>query len=39
MMLTVIVMMFIALDIVALKYGVDSRDGMEREPRKFGILG
>jgi hypothetical protein len=39
MMMTVIVMMFIALDIVALKYGVDSRDGMEREPRKFGILG
>ena len=39
MMLTVIVMMFIALDIVALKYGVDSRDGIEREPRKFGILG
>jgi hypothetical protein len=39
MMLTVIVMMFIALDIVALKFGVDSRDGMEREPRKFGILG
>jgi len=39
MMLTVIVMMFIALDIVALKYGVDSRDGMAREPRKFGILG
>jgi hypothetical protein len=39
MMMTVIVMMFIALDIVALKFGVDSRDGMEREPRKFGILG
>ena len=39
MMITVIVMMFIALDVVALKYGVDSRDGIEREPRKFGILG
>ena len=39
MVFTLIVMMFIALDVVAIKYGVDSRDGMEREPRKFGILG
>jgi hypothetical protein len=39
MELIVLIAMFIALDILALLYGADSREGVDRDPRMLGLPG
>ncbi len=38
MMLLMLVVVLITLDVLALKYGADSRDGLDRDPQMRGLL-
>ena len=38
MMLIILVVVLLALDVLALKYGVDSRDGLNQNQQKLGIM-
>ena len=38
MMFVILVVVLLALDVLALKYGADSREGLDRNSQKFSIL-